>query len=143
MNHSGDRGIDKTTILKFVRGWFVQINNHSPVESLLAMLAPDGFVLQFPEVTLSNEEEFRTWYQEVTSKFFDQNHDVKHLEIDLGNDGIEISLLVNWQARTWQAPAAYSSHLDFDAVQSWKVAILPGNFKPVIKRYKVVELIEN
>lgn len=135
--------MDKPAILKFVRQWFSLLNDHGPVESFLAMLAPDGFVLQFPEATLSGEEAFRAWYQKVTNKYFDQSHDVKQLQIDPGKDSIEITLLVNWRARTWEAPAAYSTCLDFDVIQSWRIKILPRDHQPVIKHYKVVELIEN
>ncbi len=142
MAHGG-KDMNKTAIFKLIRDWFLQINNHAPVETLLAMLAPGGFTLRFPEATLGNEKEFRAWYLDVTSKFFDQNHDVRHLEIDLNNGGAEISLLVNWQARTWQAPDAYSAHLDFDAIQSWSIVVHPGTGRPVIKRYEVVELIQN
>lgn len=143
MNRIEKRVLDKAAILKLVREWFNQINNHGPVESLLAMLAPDDFILEFPEATLSSEEAFRAWYREVTSKYFDQIHDVKQLQIDPDDDGIRITLLVNWRARSWAAPAAYSTHLNFDAIQTWRVDTLPGDRQPVIKRYKVVELIEN
>jgi hypothetical protein len=135
--------VEKPVILKFIRDWFSQINNHGSVESLLAMLAPDGFMLQFPEATLNSEEAFRAWYQEVTSKYFDQNHDVKQLQIDRDEGGVEITLLVNWQAKTWESPAAYSTYLNFDAIQSWRIEALPRGHQPVIKRYTVVELIEN
>ena len=143
MNATEERGVDKPAILKFVREWFSRINNHEPVEDLLAMLAPDGFILQFPETTLSSEEAFRTWYREVTCKYFDQTHDVKQLQIASDEHAIEITLLVNWRAKSWEAPAAYSTLLNFDAIQTWRIDVLNGNRRPVIKRYKVVELIEN
>lgn len=133
----------KSDVLALVRNWFRAINDHAPLPILVGMLAENGFELRFPEATLRSREDLERWYGDVTAKFFDQVHEVKMVEVDLRGDSAEVALLVNWRARTWQPPQAYSKALDFDAVQTWSLAARPVDGRPVIVRHSIESLIDN
>jgi len=137
------QALDPLELLSFVRAWFRLINDHAPKEKLLALLADDGFELRFPEIRLTNKTEFNDWYREITQQYFDQNHHVKQITIiDASATGTQLGVWVNWQAKSWTAPAAYSMSQDYDAFQRWQL-VADGTGMPRIKRYIVEQLIDN
>ncbi len=132
----------RTEILHLIRQWFRRLNDHAPVDTMLSMLAPDGFEMKFPEGIISTTKDFMAWYSDVTSKFFDQMHELKNIRIDINGDEADVTVYVNWVAHTWKTPDAYSVRLDFDAFQTWKVVkAADGSIR--IKRYVVDELEDN
>jgi hypothetical protein len=124
-------------VQELVYTWFKKLTDKVPVEELLAMLSAEDLELRFPEKTLRGYADFREWYTTVTHLFFDQVHDVKMLAVDL--DGIQatVNLVVNWQARTWEPPAAYSKWQGFYVHQTWSVKKHTKTGKPVIVSYQV------
>jgi hypothetical protein len=132
----------RTEILHLIRQWFRGLNDHAPVETMLNMLAPDGFEMKFPEGIIRTAQDFMTWHSDVTSKFFDQIHELKNIRIDINGDEADVTVYVNWIAHTWKAPDAYSGRLDFDAFQTWKVVkAADGSIR--IKRYVVDQMEDN
>jgi len=51
-----------------------------------------------------------------------------------------VKVVVNWQARAWDPPAATSKWLGFDAYQTWILERSATTGKPVIRTYIVDEL---
>jgi hypothetical protein len=133
----------KIAIYSLVRNWFRQLNDHAPLDTLTGMLCQSGFEMKFPEAVINNQEGFEKWYTSVTHTFFDQIHEVKNLEIDLVDNEANVTVYVNWQARTWQAPSGYSEQIDSDAFQIWKVVDEQRNGDWKIKYYSVEGFIEN
>jgi len=125
---------------KLVDDWYAKLDVHAPVEEFLPLLADEGLEMRFPEATLHGKDEFITWYEGVTRKFFDEIHVMKELTIETAGDTATVQLVVNWQAHIWNPPAAKSQWLGFDAAQKWIVRLSPQNQQPVIVTYIVQAL---
>ena len=121
----------------FVYTWFRKITYKAPVEELKAMLATDGLEMKYPETTLKNYVDFDQWYQTVTHLFFDQVHEIKFLDVHLENELATVNLVVNWQARTWKAPAGFSEWQGMYVHQTWMVKQDVQTGKPIIVTIKV------
>ncbi|MFC8453196.1 nuclear transport factor 2 family protein [Kitasatospora sp. NPDC057223] len=131
--------LSEAAVRRLVEDWYRALDRHDPVEDVLAHLVGDGLVMHFPEGTTRGREGFRSWYDAVTHRFFDEAHTV--LTVDVGEiraGAAEVRVLVNWQTRTWNPPAATSSWLGFDARQSWSVVLEDGT--PRIRTYTVDSL---
>jgi hypothetical protein len=140
----------ETEVKQLVDTWYSKLDVHANVEELLALLADDRLEMTLPEVTLHGHAEFMQWYERVTRTFFDEIHIMKELHItlteppgetDIEGDGsstqAQVQLVVNWQARRREPPAAKSEWLGFDAEQRWVVQRLPNTGKPGIVTYIV------
>ncbi len=124
---------------KLARDWYHALDVHVPVEELLPMLSATGVKMVFPEGTLEGVDGFKGWYRDVTHKFFDEVHTVKNVDSIPHGDHAEVKVVVNWQAKVWNAPDAKSKWLGFDAYQTWKVVRAPSG-EVVIQTYIVDEL---
>jgi hypothetical protein len=120
-----------------VYAWFHKITYKAPVEELQAMLSTEGLEMKFPDSTMKNHADFSQWYHTVTHLFFDQVHEIKFLAVSLDNELATVNLIVNWQARTWQPPAAFSEWQGAYVHQTWTVKKDAQTEKPVIVTYLV------
>jgi hypothetical protein len=119
--------------------WYQVLDRHEPVESVLAFLVDDGLEMVFPETTARGHSGFRSWYDAVTHRFFDEVHTLREVTVTrVDGDRAEVRVVVNWQARIWDAPQPRSQWLGFDAYQTWTV--LTSERTPLIQRYVVDEL---
>ncbi|MCX5697906.1 MAG: nuclear transport factor 2 family protein, partial [Candidatus Omnitrophica bacterium] len=135
--------LNKEEIIRFVRAWFARLNEHAPIEKIKSMLSAQGLQMKFPEATLANYEQVEKWYKGVTTKFFDQSHILKNIEIKSNGDEIDISLVVNWRAHAWEPPQASSEWFNFDALQSWTILRDGPGGNYLIKKYIVESLKPN
>lgn len=132
---------EKLAISLLVRDWFYTITMQRDAGELLEMLASD-FELVFPEATLTNTSAFTLWYSGVREQFFNQQHLIRHLDIELESDTCAyLNVWVNWQANQRDANKSTSTQLDFDALQLWQVVKAQDQWR--IARYQVVELKSN
>lgn len=122
--------------------WFVALDRHDDVESLLALLADDDLEMHFPEGVQKGHAGFRDWYGTVTNRFFDETHELNEFEVASQNDErVQVRLVVNWQAKIWDAPEPRSKWLGFDAAQTWELRFAPETSEPQIVRYVVDRLV--
>jgi hypothetical protein len=124
---------------KLARDWYHALDVHVPIDELWPMLATEGLKFVFPEGERDGTEGFRVWYDAVTHRFFDEVHTVKQVESKPNGNTADVSVVVNWQAKIWDAPEAKSKWLGFDAYQTWLVARGPEG-TPVIQKYVVDSL---
>jgi hypothetical protein len=110
-----------------------------PIEELWPMLATEGLTFVFPEGERNGHDGFTAWYDAVTHRFFDEVHTVKQVKSKPNGNTSDVLVVVNWQAKIWDAPDAKSKWLGFDAYQTWVVARGPAG-TPVIQKYVVDEL---
>ncbi|MCG5219448.1 nuclear transport factor 2 family protein [Streptosporangium sp. KLBMP 9127] len=109
-------------VAEWVANWYRALDRHEDIEQLWNYLAGDDLVMVFPEGTSRGHDDFRKWYETVTNRFFDEQHQVTSVEVGAWRDGVaEIKVVVNWQARVWNPPAARSLWLGFDAYQTWEI----------------------
>lgn len=127
-------------VQKMVDDWYLKLDVHAPIEEVLPMLADAGLELYFPEGVMYGHAGFREWYKAVTNRFFDEVHTLKELNVAPAGAKADIKLVVNWQAKIWDPPAAKSVWLGFDAFQTWVVQRSPESLKPVVVKYVVDEL---
>lgn len=118
--------------------WFAALDRHADVESLLLFLADEELEMHFPEGIQKGHAGFRSWYNTVTHRFFDEVHELKEFTVTRNDDTrAEIRLIVNWQAKIWDPPEPRSKWLGFDATQTWGVRRAPGTSDLKMVRYIV------
>jgi hypothetical protein len=123
-------------VIQLVDTWFRRLTDKAPVDEMLSLLEPGSLTMVFPEGSFIGEDGFRTWYAAVVGTFFDQVHDVRVLDVELLGEQADVHVAVDWQARTWQPPAAYSGWTGKHATQHWTVRRRDGTV--VIADYRVV-----
>lgn len=125
-------------VKEWVASWYQALDRHDDIDKLWPYLADDDLVVVFPEVTARGRDDFRKWYTTVTSRFFDERHQVTSVRIGRWVDGTTtLDVVANWQARTWDPPAANSKWLGFDAYQTWEIVANPLR----IRKYVVDRLV--
>jgi hypothetical protein len=129
-----------TQLREFVADWYRKLDEHVALKELLPMLSSAELTMRFPETTLHDQAGFMGWYETVTRRFFDEAHTVKQVGVRRSGDAADLDVVVNWQARIWDAPEAKSKGLNFDSVQSWIVKGTNGTGQPVIVLYDVRSL---
>ena len=109
-----------------VTEWYRALDRHDELGEVLPYLLDDGLEMRFPEATELGHAGFAAWYKVVTNRFFDETHTVTSVDITaLDERSASVSVVVNWQARIWNPPAAKSEWLGFDAYQSWQLVAAP------------------
>jgi hypothetical protein len=136
---SASGGLTNGEVQELVYTWFQYVTDKAELHKLLAMLSSDELDMHFPETVIRNHTEFAQWYDSVINLFFDEAHELKMLAIDLDGTEAKVTLVVNWQARTWKPPAAYSEWQEWNVHQTWTVKQDPRSGKPVICGYYVGE----
>lgn len=128
-------------VKQLVETWYARLDVHPPVAEILPMLAGENLTMQLPETTLHGQGDFLKWYDGVIHKFFDEVHTLKEVNVRVAANRAEVYLVVNWQARTWEAPAAKSQWIGFDATQRWIVERSEKNQQPIIITYIVEQFL--
>lgn len=125
----------------YATDWFGALDRHADIDGLLPLLADDELEMHFPEGVQKGHAGFRSWYETVTRRFFDEVHELKEFTVTRHDDiRAEIRLIVNWQARIWDPPEPRSKWLRFDATQTWEVRLSPGTGDLQMVRYIVNSL---
>lgn len=126
--------LTEDAIRTFAAQWYAALDEHIPLAEVLPFLTED-MELKVPEDTFLGHEGFGRWYDAVTHRFFDEVHTVTKVAPVIEGDRATVQVLVNWQAKIWNPPAAKSEWLGFDADQTWTVVAGPKG--PQIKTYVV------
>ena len=123
-------------IRRLATDWYHKLDLHAPVEEILPLLAKDGFEIRVPEGTFTGSDGFKRLYQQGWIRhFFDEKHELKELSVTPAGDKVEVKVVVNWQARSWDPPAPKSKQIDMDAYQTWVVQRSTDSVQPVILTY--------
>jgi hypothetical protein len=118
--------------------WYKKLTDHAPVEELIDLASSDDdLYIEFPNCPINSVDGFRKWYKDVTNKFFDEQHVLHLLDISINGDHADVKIIVNWQAKTWDPPAAYSKWEGYNVHQEWVVKKDNKRNKAVIVRYIV------
>jgi hypothetical protein len=120
--------------------WYAALDRHLPLDEVTRFLVDDGLEMRFPEATAEGHTGFAKWYDAVTHRFFDEQHTITKVEGTVAGEEAQVSVLVHWEARLWNAPGPNSEWLGFDADQTWIVVQPDGDSSPKIKTYIVNEL---
>ncbi|MBO0800659.1 MAG: hypothetical protein J2P31_17710, partial [Blastocatellia bacterium] len=116
------RPITLDQIKNLAAAWYSALDAHAPITECYRMLADDGLNMHFPSGDIHDFAMFEKWYGRVTSRFFDEQHTIRQVEIKWCTDeqaGIEA--IIRWQASWWEPPAAKSQRLDLEATQTWTI----------------------
>lgn len=133
--------LTEATIKTWVADWYRALDQHVDLSQALTYLVDDGLEMRFPEATARGHEGFADWYKAVTNRFFDEVHTVTSVDlISVTDDRAEAKVVVNWQAKIWDAPEPKSQWLGFDAYQTWEV-VAGDDGRPLIKTY-IVDALE-
>jgi hypothetical protein len=132
--------LSESEVKQFVDDWYLKLDVHAPISEVLPLLAGETLEMQLPETTLHGLDEFQIWYDGVIHTFFDEVHIMQTLSITTEVDQANVQLVVRWEASRWNAPAAKSERLAFDATQRWVVVRSPQTQQPAILTYIVDSL---
>jgi len=132
--------LNEAEVRKFVADWYHALDVHVPPEEALAMTAPEGLAFHIPEGVFRGREGFSEVYHKWTHTFFDEIHTLKDVQVSLNGAQADLKVVVNWQGKDWNPPAAKSENLNFDAYQTWVIVRSPETQRPVIKTYIVDDL---
>jgi hypothetical protein len=108
-------------ISQFVAAWYRALDFHVPLAEIYTLVADKGLDMQFPDGHMTDYATFKTWYDRVTTIFFDENHYVQTVKATISGDSAVVDIVVGWQASWWEAPAAKSKRVSMDATQRWTV----------------------
>jgi len=129
--------LSESEIRQFVDEWYHKLDIHAPLAAFLAMVADEGILFRFPEVTVTDKAGLTQWYNRVTHTFFDEIHQMQQLAFSTEHDRATIQLQVLWQASTWTPPAPKSERLAFLTRQTWDVERSDKTGRPVVVTYLV------
>jgi hypothetical protein len=132
--------LETQEIRKLVDEWYAVLDRHAPLTEVQGFLINEGLEMRFPETTAHGHSGFAKWYDEVTNRFFDEQHVIIRVESSINGSEALVTVLVNWQARIWDPPAPSSQWLGFDADQTWVVVADRDGQGTKIKSYIVNEL---
>jgi ketosteroid isomerase-like protein len=128
----------ESQLRSYAADWFTALDRHADVETLLPLLADQELEMHFPEGVQKGHAGFRTWYRTVTSRFFDEVHDLKQFAVTRSDStSAEVRLIVNWQAKIWDPPRPRSTCIGFNASQTWELRNSPANGGLKMTRYIV------
>jgi len=108
-------------VSEFAAQWYRKLDVHAPMVEILPLLAEDGLVMKFPEVTAHGLAGFESWYQRVIRIFFDEVHTVKEATAKISGGEADVHVVVQWEASVWNPPAPSSARIKLDADQTWHV----------------------
>jgi hypothetical protein len=132
---TGDQ-LTEVAVRGLVRDWFAALDRHDDVEVLLDLLTEAGLVMHLPERTVRSHDDFRAWYGEATSTYFDEVHDVLDVKVTHTSPlHAEVALRVGWQSRMWVPPAPNSAWVGVNTKEAWSVVLRDG--RPKIRTYTV------
>lgn len=116
--------------------WFAALDRHADVETMLAFLADEELEMHFPEVVEKGHDGFRTWYRNVTGRFFDEAHKLSQFAVTRSDStGAEVRMTINWQAKIWDPPQPRSTWIGFDASVSLVLRRSPADSGLKMTRY--------
>lgn len=131
-----ENALTETEVRNAVVRWYRALDRHDALEDVLPYLADDELEMRLPETTVKGHAGFKGWYDTVTARFFDEEHTVKSVDVELhGPTAATARVLVNWQAKIWDPPEPVSKWIGFDAYQTWELALRDG--RPVVLVYSV------
>ncbi|MDT0615381.1 maleate cis-trans isomerase family protein [Streptomyces lancefieldiae] len=137
---SGHRQVlTESAVRQLVESWYESLDRHEPVEDLQSFLCSDGLTLRQYEGDFAGPDGFRTWYELVTHRFFDERRELSAVEVRLRDESsAEVSVRLTWQATEWNPPAPESRRLGCDVAQSLVVVLEDG--VPLIRTLRLDSL---
>ncbi|HZP82142.1 MAG TPA: hypothetical protein VFB21_10915 [Chthonomonadaceae bacterium] len=118
---SQSNALTPENIRKFVAAWYAALDVHAPVEECYRFLSDECLDMQFPDGKICDFTSFKTWYDRVTHLFFDENHNVQSVEIQISGEEAVADIVVGWQASWFEPPAAKSKRVSMNATQRWRI----------------------
>lgn len=130
--------LTEAEIREFAGEWYRKLDVHAPLSDLTPLIVEEGFELVVPEGKYTNLDGFQSWYERAIRIFFDEEHEVKEVKLDMVSDSqITVKVIVRWKARVWRPPSATSETIEMDAYQTWVVVRSPVTQKAAILSYAV------
>jgi hypothetical protein len=136
-----EQRFDPSNIRAFAEAWYAALDLHLPFSQAEAFLAPEGLQMIFPEKTLHGMGDFAAWYgggtyqdgekaPGVINLFFDEAHRVLEVASERNADGVEVDIVVGWQASWFVAPEPHPRRTSMNAHQRWQVIAAPAGRNP-------------
>jgi hypothetical protein len=124
-------------LIQFGKIWYERLNRHADVEELLPMVSDTLLEMVFPDSTIQNHNDFRTWYEAVGRTYYDQDHTVEKFDITI-SDAARIDVIVVWKSTKYSDNTTAA----FRIPQTWILTKSLTTSKPVITKYIVHSFAE-
>ena len=131
--------LTEQSVLRFAEHWVAALDEHVDFLELARYAVTEGLAMRFPDGVFRELDVFAKWYDMTVHRYFDERHTFVEVRPAFYRDWAAVQVKVNWQARTWQPPAAASTWLCFDVDQTWE--LVTGDDGPLLRTY-VVEHLE-
>ena len=119
----------------FIYSWFALLDRQVSEISLLKFVDKDNLLMQFPEMTVNNPDDFSKWYLGIKKAIKSNTYDVQQLEVTPKDNGkFDVQLTVNWQAQTREGEAITKTYQ-----QQWEI-VTDTKKRLLIQRYVVEEV---
>jgi len=131
-------------VKKLLYTWYKSIDNHVSVSELIPMLYAGDLEMHYPEGIVKTQEGFISWYNNYVNQFFDGEHNVKMMDIEIKGETAITKLLLNWQTLIWNPPEARSKWIGCDIYETFGLIRDKRSSNAVINLFIVdkVELME-
>jgi hypothetical protein len=117
------------------------LDRHADANECLQFIDVENvrFKMNFPNSTISSEDEFKDWYSDSIKVYFDEVHKLKQINsiTEIDNGRLSLDVIVHWEASTWVAPSAQSTRIVAEVQQNWVVTRSSNTYKPLFEQYIV------
>ena len=120
-NMTATQPLTEQEIITFVSGWYDALDLHVPLEDAYHLVSDQDLKMQYPDGDIRDFAGFKKWYDLITNLYFDENHYVQSVIINLKGTEADLEVVVGWQANWFPAPAPKSKRTSLNAYQRWKV----------------------
>lgn len=130
---------NENQIRSFVYYWFSLHDQHAAIEKSYELLDKNHLLMKYPEITVRNLKDYKTWYTNVGNNIKNNQHIVKNLEVRmLDHHQYQVDVIVNWQAIDKN-----DQFINVTATQCWLLVDDDSNSHPYIKEYRVLRFEPN
>ena len=133
-----DTPVTEFEVNQFISEWFHKLDIHPPVEEMLPFVSAEKLSMKMPDrlEPFRRHEGFKKWYKGV-SKFIDQVHTIKALDIQPSQETATVKVINRWERSVCDSESQRSSRAGFYAAQTWELERSPESSRLVIVAYKV------
>jgi hypothetical protein len=136
----------------FAEAWFALLSQHRSFAEVGSVLAGEAVEMVFTEKRLQGLDDVKAWYLGghyrdgskavgVCNVFFDERHNIRQFSVAPTEEGVEVEVVVGWQASWFVPPEPSPRQTSANAHQRWRLVPAPAGpnrFAMVILSYNAV-----
>jgi len=128
---------EKQKVLQLVIDYYEHLDAGAPLEAFTKMIDWQAFEMINGDLKVDDLEKYESWYQEISSQYFDRKHIVEKIAItELEDKLYKVEMDMYFRAKTWKPGQAKSRDVEVNGKIEWivKEASESGQMK-LVKYY--------